>query len=58
MTAFAHEMDADLSRATIVRLKPRSQVYSHIDTGTYYFIRDRYHLVLHSSSGSVLKSGD
>jgi outer membrane protein assembly factor BamB/orotate phosphoribosyltransferase len=58
MTAFAEEMDAGLSRATIVRLKPRSQVYRHIDGGSYYLIRDRYHLVLQSPAGSVLASGD
>jgi hypothetical protein len=58
MTTFAKEMDAHLSRATIVRLKPRSQVLRHIDVGSYYFIRNRYHLVLYSSAGSVLTSGD
>src|SRR5580704_8332619 len=58
MTDFAREMNAELSRATIVRLKPKSQVYRHVDNGSYYFIRDRYHLVLYSTSGSVLLSGD
>ncbi len=58
MQNFAREMNAELSRATIVRLKPKSQVYSHVDIGSYYFIRDRYHLVLRSPAGSVLKSGD
>ena len=57
MTDFAHEMNAELSRATIVRLKPNSQVFRHVDIGSYYFIRDRYHLVLQSSEGSVLMSG-
>ena len=46
-----------MSRATIVRLKPKSQVSRHIDVGSYYLIRDRFHLVLHSSAGSVLMSG-
>jgi len=57
MTQFAEEMDCQLSRATIVRLKPTSQVYRHIDEGSYYFLRDRFHLVLKSSAGSVLMSG-
>ncbi|MGO9261460.1 MAG: PQQ-binding-like beta-propeller repeat protein [Bryobacteraceae bacterium] len=57
MTEFAGEMNCQLSRATIVRLKPRSQVFRHIDEGSYYFLRDRFHLVLHSSTGSVLMSG-
>src|SRR5579863_3804071 len=57
MTAFAREMNCSLSRATVVRLKPKSQVFRHIDEGSYYFLRDRFHLVLRSSTGSVLMSG-
>lgn len=57
MAEFAEEMGCQLSRATIVRLKPRSQVFRHIDEGSYYFLRDRFHLVLKSSAGSVLMSG-
>jgi hypothetical protein len=57
MTEFAQEMNCHLSRATIVRLKPKSQVFRHIDEGSYYFLRDRFHLVLQSSTGSVLLSG-
>ncbi len=54
MTQFAQEMNCCLSRATIVRLKPQSQVFRHIDEGSYYFLRDRFHLVLQSPAGSVL----
>jgi aspartyl/asparaginyl beta-hydroxylase (cupin superfamily) len=57
MTSFADQMGAHLSRATIVRLKPKSRVARHTDAGSYYLIRDRYHLVLYSSTGSVLMSG-
>jgi outer membrane protein assembly factor BamB/orotate phosphoribosyltransferase len=57
MTEFAQEMNCCLSRATIVRLKPNSQVFRHIDEGSYYFLRDRFHLVVQSSTGSVLMSG-
>jgi outer membrane protein assembly factor BamB/orotate phosphoribosyltransferase len=57
MKSVAEEMGADLSRATIVRLKPNSKVERHIDMGSYYLIRDRFHLVLYSSAGSVLMSG-
>jgi outer membrane protein assembly factor BamB/orotate phosphoribosyltransferase len=57
MTGVAKEMNAQLSRATIVRLKPKSRVDRHIDVGSYYLIRDRFHLVLYSSAGSVLMSG-
>jgi hypothetical protein len=58
MAKIAEAMKSSLSRATIVRLKPKSQVYQHIDVGSYYLIRNRFHLVLHSPSGSVLISGD
>jgi outer membrane protein assembly factor BamB len=57
MTGFAQEMECQLSRATIVRLKPKSQVFRHLDEGSYYFLRDRFHLVLLSAAGSVLMSG-
>src|ERR1017187_6715865 len=57
MTEFAQEMNCRLSRATIVRLKPKTQVFRHIDQGSYYFLRDRFHLVLRSPTGSVLMSG-
>ena len=57
MTEFAQVVNCHLSRATIVRLKPKSQVFRHIDEGSYYFLRDRFHLVLQSSTGSVLMSG-
>jgi hypothetical protein len=58
MTKVADTMKSGLSRAAIVRLKPKSQVGRHIDVGSYYLIRDRFHLVLHSPSGSMLTSGD
>jgi hypothetical protein len=58
MTEFADEMGAQLSRATIVRLKPHSGVLCHVDAGSYYLIRDRYHLVLYSPARSLLASGD
>ena len=58
MAKIAEAMKSSLSRATIVRLKPKSQVGQHIDAGSYYLIRNRFHLVLHSTSGSVLISGN
>ena len=57
MTEFAREMNCHLSRATVVRLKPHSRVFRHIDEGSYYFLRERFHLVLQSATGSVLMSG-
>lgn len=44
-----------LQLAQIVNLKARGQVYSHVDRGLYYLIRDRYHLVLRSRSGSKMQ---
>ena len=37
------------SRAAFFRLKPGDTVGSHIDSGTYYLTRDRYHLSLQGS---------
>lgn len=54
----AREQDALLSRAKIVCLPAGRRVYPHIDRGDYYRVRDRYHLVLRSSRGSWLKTGD
>lgn len=58
MDGFAADMRAELGRAMIVRLKPGCAVSPHVDAGAYYRIRDRYHLVLSSPSGSLLRSGD
>ena len=55
---FARNRKGELGRATLVRLAPQGRVYRHIDKGEYYRIRDRYHLVLHSLTGSILGAGD
>lgn len=57
MEDVAKKTEGTLSRGVIVRLKPKSNVSLHIDTGTYYFIRQRYHLVLKSENGSDMMSG-
>lgn len=44
----------ELGRATLVALQPGGWVRPHEDTGDYYRIRDRYHLVLKSPAGSPL----
>jgi hypothetical protein len=54
---FAEQNEASLQRAMIVRLNPGGRVYPHVDHGTYYKVRDRYHLVLVSPGGSELTSG-
>lgn len=50
--------DSLLSRAKIVCLPAGRRVYPHTDRGEYYRVRNRYHLVLRSTSGSWLKAGD
>lgn len=45
-------------RAKIVRLSPGRRVYPHIDRGDYYRLHQRHHMVLQSSLGSWLRSGD
>lgn len=58
LESFAAEQDAELGRGKIVRLMPGRRVYPHIDRGEYYRLRDRYHLILQSASGSYLKAAD
>lgn len=53
--------DSLLSRAKIVCLPAclpaGRRVYPHTDRGEYYRVRNRYHLVLRSASGSWLRAG-
>lgn len=58
ITDVATRLDADLSRAKIVCLPAGRVVYPHIDRGEYYRFRGRYHMVLKSTAGSWMKSGD
>jgi orotate phosphoribosyltransferase len=58
LEAFAREHHGEESRALLAKLKPRSQVYRHFDRGEYYRVRDRYHLVISSPSGSSMVCGD
>ena len=54
----SRSVSGKLGRAMLVSLLPGCRVYPHIDTGAYYRIRDRYHLVLSSEQGSPLTAGD
>ena len=54
----AEALDSELSRAKIVCLPAGRRVYSHIDRGEYYRLRNRYHLVLKSTHGSWMKAAD
>ena len=55
---FVEDLGGELGRASIVRLAPHGRVHQHIDQGEYYQYRDRYHLVLKSSCGSLLVAGE
>ena len=44
----------ELGRATLVALQPGGWVRPHVDAGEYYRVRERYHLVLQSATGSPL----
>ena len=54
----ARQGEGTLQLARIVKLRPGGQVYPHVDRGLYYLIRDRYHLVLQSASGSRMQCED
>jgi aspartyl/asparaginyl beta-hydroxylase (cupin superfamily) len=42
-------------RVKIVNLPPGKRVYPHIDRGAYYLVHARFHLVLRSTEGSMLR---
>ena len=58
LQGFAKELDGSPGRAKIALLPPAAQVLPHSDRGLYYKTRDRYHFVLHSRDGSLLRAGD
>lgn len=55
--SFARRSGRELGRALLAKLPPHCRVYSHIDHGEYYRIRDRFHLVLCSAGGSQMICG-
>jgi len=50
-------MDGKMGRAVMTKLRPHGTVYAHTDDGLYWLLRDRYHLVLKSATGSHFKVG-
>ena len=50
-------MDGAMGRAVMTNLKPHGRIYPHADDGLYWLLRDRYHLVLKSATGSHFKVG-
>jgi len=55
---FIKRMRGRAGRASIVRLGPHSQVHRHIDGRLYYDLRHRYHLVVKSVEGSLLRASN
>jgi hypothetical protein len=58
LNRIATHFDAELCRALYVRLLPFSQVLPHVDGGSYYLTRNRYHLVVYSIDGSIMNCED
>ena len=55
---FSTQLEGELGRAMLVRLRPRGQIYRHIDRGDYYHVRHRFHVMLNSPEGCWLECGD
>jgi len=56
---FAQDWGGELSRAKLVLLPPGNRVYAHIDRGEYYWVRERFHLILQSGEqGSWMLTAD
>jgi hypothetical protein len=58
MDEAAKALQAELGRALFARLRPKGQVYRHVDGGAYYALRRRYHLVIVSAEGSPMVCGN
>ena len=54
---FSTQLEGELGRAMLVRLRPRGQIYRHIDRGDYYHVRHRFHVMLNSPEGCWLECG-
>jgi hypothetical protein len=55
---FARQEDKRVARVVLTRLGPDARTCLHTDNGAYYQARDRYHLVLSSTTGSRMMCGD
>ena len=53
ISGFAAEVGGQLGRAYIVRLRPQGRVYRHVDHGSYYAHRGRYHIALVSQNAQM-----
>lgn len=53
----AHDMRGAMGRAVIARLRPHGTIHPHLDDRLYWLLRDRYHLVIKSVTGSHFRAG-
>ena len=51
-------MKGSFGRSVITQLRPGGTIHPHIDDRLYWLIRDRYHLVIKSKTGSHFRAGD
>lgn len=58
LRTFTAERGLELGRARLVRVPAGHRAQPRVDCGDYFLFRDRYHLVLKSTAGSWLRSGD
>ena len=58
ITDIAASLSCNPGRAKIVSLPPGKRVYPHVDRGEYYRLHGRFHLVLRSTEGSMLRAGN
>ena len=56
-TDFGTRQRSELCRVLLAKLRPLGHVYEHVDKGSYYETRNRFHLVLISPGGSVMECG-
>jgi len=54
---FSTQLEGELGRVMLVRLRPGGQIYRHIDRGDYYQVRHRFHVMLHYPEGCWLECG-
>ena len=54
----AKRMHGSFGRAVITQLRPNGTIHPHIDDRLYWLVRDRYHLVIKSKTGSHFRAGD
>lgn len=54
---FAASQNGRIGRAVMTMLQPNGIIYPHTDDGVYWLLRDRFHLVVESKSGSHFKAG-